>query len=244
MLNWWFERNMLVCFFRLLTENGFGFAFITKFSKIFVWTSPGAFDVLKVDVLTMLTSPGALEILCQVFQNGLWRIFLLPCTKVVQVAVFFRENQFINPFLKLTLKKWIVQDLLTARELVEVWRWKESFLKPQKFSSFLEWLKLFSLIFGIVVVVFAGWWWSEELLQRNRFQIGQHVLDTDSWNHSDVATKDLWRRFSWRFNGWSRSWFKIMLWSWGPFVCQETNLFIRVMKLVCKCWICLRRNLV
>ena len=150
-LSWWFERNMLVCFFRLLTENGFGFAFITKFSKIFVWTSPGAFDVLKVDVLTMLTSPGAFEILCQVFQNELWRIFLLPCTKVVQVAVFFRENQFINPF-KIDVEKWIVQDLLTARELVEVWRWKESFLKPQKFSSFLEWFKLFSLIFGIVVL--------------------------------------------------------------------------------------------
>ncbi len=29
---WWLERNMLVCFFRLLTENGSGFAFITKFS--------------------------------------------------------------------------------------------------------------------------------------------------------------------------------------------------------------------
>ena len=66
-LVWWFERNMLVCFFRLLTENGFGFAFITKFSKIVVWTSPGAFDVLKVDVLNLLTSPGAFESLCQVF---------------------------------------------------------------------------------------------------------------------------------------------------------------------------------
>ncbi len=53
---------MLVCFFRLLTENGFGFAFISKFSKIFVRTSPGAFDVLKVDVLNLLTSPGAFEI--------------------------------------------------------------------------------------------------------------------------------------------------------------------------------------
>jgi hypothetical protein len=42
---------MLECFFRLLTEIGSGFAFITKFSKIFVRTSPGAFDVLKVDVL-------------------------------------------------------------------------------------------------------------------------------------------------------------------------------------------------
>ena len=81
---------MLVCFFRLLTENGFSFAFITKFSKIFVRTSPGAFDVLKVDVLNLLTSPGAFEILCQVFflncltpfkidfENELCRIFLLP----------------------------------------------------------------------------------------------------------------------------------------------------------------------
>jgi hypothetical protein len=62
---------MLVCFFRLLTENVFGFAFITKFSKIFVRTSPGAFDVLKVDVLNMFTSPGAFEILCQISQNEL-----------------------------------------------------------------------------------------------------------------------------------------------------------------------------
>jgi hypothetical protein len=101
MLSWWLERNMLLCFFRLFTENVSGFAFITKFSKIFVWTSPGAFDRLKVDVLNLFTSPGAFEILCQVF-------FL----------------NWLTP-LKLTLKKkWIVQDLLTARLLVEVWRWK------------------------------------------------------------------------------------------------------------------------
>jgi hypothetical protein len=75
---------MLVCFFRLLTENGSGFAFITMFYKIFVRTSPGAFDVLKVDVLNLLTSPGAFEILCQ---------------------VFFFLFELINPFLKLTLKK-------------------------------------------------------------------------------------------------------------------------------------------
>ena len=31
-------------------------------------TSPGAFVVLKVDVLNMFTSPGAFEILCQVFK--------------------------------------------------------------------------------------------------------------------------------------------------------------------------------
>ncbi len=58
---------MLVCFFRLLTEIVSGFAIITKFSKIFVRTSLGAFDVLIVDVLNLLTSPGAFEILCQAF---------------------------------------------------------------------------------------------------------------------------------------------------------------------------------
>ncbi len=35
------ERNMLVCFFRLLTENVSGFTFITKFSKIFCVNIPG-----------------------------------------------------------------------------------------------------------------------------------------------------------------------------------------------------------
>ena len=58
---------MLACFFHLVTKNDSGFTFITKFSKIFVQTSPGAFDVLKVDVLNVFTSPGAFEILCQVF---------------------------------------------------------------------------------------------------------------------------------------------------------------------------------
>ena len=44
---------------------------LRSFLIIFVGTSPGAFDVLKVDVLNILTSPGAFEILCQVFQNEL-----------------------------------------------------------------------------------------------------------------------------------------------------------------------------
>ncbi len=67
---------------------------LRSFTKIFVWTSPGAFEILKVDVLNLLTSPGAFEILCQVFffsflswltplkltlkKNELCRIFLLP----------------------------------------------------------------------------------------------------------------------------------------------------------------------
>ena len=63
---------MLVCFFRLLTENGFGFALLRS-SKIFVRTSPGAFDVLKVDVLNLLTSPGAFEI----FMSGFFFFFLV-----------------------------------------------------------------------------------------------------------------------------------------------------------------------
>jgi hypothetical protein len=73
---------MLVCFFRLLTEIGSGFAFITKFSKIFVRTSPGAFDVLKVDVLNLLTSPGAFEILCQVFLLELINPFKIDVEKM------------------------------------------------------------------------------------------------------------------------------------------------------------------
>ncbi len=78
------------------------------------------------------------------------------------------------------------------------------------------------------------WWWINSHGSWKRIDVWtwKHVLDIDSWNHSDATMKDLWRRFSWRLNGWSRSWFKIMLWSWGPFVCQETNLFICVMKLI------------
>ena len=39
---------------------------LRSFLKIFVRTSPGAFDRLKVDVLDLFTSPGAFEILCQI----------------------------------------------------------------------------------------------------------------------------------------------------------------------------------
>jgi hypothetical protein len=73
---------MLVCFFRLLTEIVSGFAFITKFSKMFVRTSPGAFDVLKVDVLNLWTSPGAFEILCQVFLCELINPFKIDVEKM------------------------------------------------------------------------------------------------------------------------------------------------------------------
>ncbi len=42
---------------------------LRSFLKIFMWTSPGAFDSLKVDVLDLFTSPGVFEILYQVFQK-------------------------------------------------------------------------------------------------------------------------------------------------------------------------------
>jgi hypothetical protein len=86
---------------------------LRSFLKYFVWTSPGAFDGFKVDLLIMFTSPGAFEILCQ----GFFLNWLTP--------------------LKLTLKKCRISSQIL-----------------QKFSSFLKWLKLFSLSFGIVVVVF------------------------------------------------------------------------------------------
>ncbi len=49
---------------------------LRSFLKIFVRTSPGAFDVLKVDVLNLLTSPGAFEIFCQVFSKWIVQDFL------------------------------------------------------------------------------------------------------------------------------------------------------------------------
>ncbi len=128
-LIWWLERNMLVCFFRLLTKNVSGFAFITKFSKIFMWTSPGAFDVLKVDVLNLFTSPGAFEILCQVFQNELWRIFLLPDIKLVEIWRWCFFLSWLTP-LKLTLRKCRISSQILQKffKLLEMicclcWRW-------------------------------------------------------------------------------------------------------------------------
>jgi hypothetical protein len=77
---------MLVCFFRLLTENGFGFTLLRSFLKYFFCEPPRVrLTFLKVDVLNLFTSPGAFEILCQVFQNELCRIFLLPDTGFVEI---------------------------------------------------------------------------------------------------------------------------------------------------------------
>ncbi len=58
---------------------------LRSFLKNICGTSPGAFDCLKVDVLNLFTSPGAFEILCHVSQNELWRIFLLPDIKLVEI---------------------------------------------------------------------------------------------------------------------------------------------------------------
>jgi hypothetical protein len=107
---------------------------LRSFLKIFVRTSPGAFEVLKVDVLNLLTSPGAFEILCQVsFLFELINPFKIDFEKMNCAGSFY--CQIIGWSLTMKRKKvfWILQ----------------------KFSSFSEWLELFSLIFGIVVVVFA-----------------------------------------------------------------------------------------
>ena len=42
---------------------------LRSFLKIFVRTSPGAFDRLKVDVLDLFTSPGAFEIFMSGFSS-------------------------------------------------------------------------------------------------------------------------------------------------------------------------------
>ena len=94
--------------------------------------------------------------------------------------------------------------------------------------------EIFKLL-GMICCLRRRWWCKliRMAAEKGSFErTGKHVLDIEFWSHSDATMKDLWQRFSWRFNGWSRSWFKIMLWSWGPFVCQETNLVICVMKLI------------
>jgi hypothetical protein len=197
---------------------------LRSFLKIFVWTSPGAFDVFESWCVEFVDIPG--------------------CVWNFMSGFFFFE--LINPF-KIDVEKMncagssycqIIGWNLTMKR-------KKIFWDLQKFWSFSEWLKLFSLIFGFVVVVFVE---DDDDELGNFRQNGKHVLDTDSWSHSDATMKDLWRRFFWSFNGWSRSWFKIMLWwSWGPFIhfVKRSSWFFCVMKLkFCKCWICLRRKVV
>jgi hypothetical protein len=67
LLSWWFERNMLLASSVCWPKMFLVLHLLQSFLKIFVRTSPGAFDSLKVDVLDLFTSPGAFEILCQVF---------------------------------------------------------------------------------------------------------------------------------------------------------------------------------
>ena len=66
----WFDDLNEICwcaFFVCWPKMVLVLHLLRSFLKIFVRTSPGAFDVLKVDVLNLLTSPGAFEILFQVF---------------------------------------------------------------------------------------------------------------------------------------------------------------------------------
>ena len=51
---------------------------LRSFLKIIVRTSPGAFEVLKVDVLNLLTSPGAFEI----FMSGFFLFELINPFKI------------------------------------------------------------------------------------------------------------------------------------------------------------------
>ncbi len=85
-MSWWLWTKYAGVLLSFVDRKWFWFCiYYEVFLKIFVWTSPGAFDCLKVDVLNLFTSPGAFEILCQVSQNELWRIFLLPDTRLVEI---------------------------------------------------------------------------------------------------------------------------------------------------------------
>ena len=240
MLNWWLERNMLVCFFRLLTENGFGFAFITKFSKIVVWTSPGAFDVLKVDVLTMLTSPGAFEILCQVFQNELWRIFLLPCTKVVQFAVFFRENQFINPF-KIDVEKMNCAGSSHCQRI----GW--SLTMKRKFSETSEIFKSLGMIETLFTNLWncgcclrwRWWWWIRKFPSKWKTCSWYWLLKSFRRCYEGPLTEVL-LKIQWMIEKLIQD--NVVVLRTIHSFCQKIKFVLLRDEVECKCWICLRGN--
>ncbi len=221
----WCERNMLVCFFRLLTEIVSGFAFITKFTKIF----------------------------CEHPRVRLtfWKLMCWICWHP-RVHLKFHVRFFLSSWLtplKLTLKMdcagssycQIIGWSLTMK--------RKFFLKIFKFLGMIE--ALFTDLWNCGCCLCQRWckrspnrssyllkfpseWQKKFGKDLFAFWIGKHVLDTDFWSHSDATMKDLWQRFFWSLNGWSRSWFKIMLWSWGPFIhfVKRSSLFFCVMKLI------------
>ncbi len=77
----WCERNMLVCFFRLLTENGSGFAFITKFFLNICANIPGCVwpfeswcvEFVYISGCVWNFMSGFLLELINPFKNELWK---------------------------------------------------------------------------------------------------------------------------------------------------------------------------
>ncbi len=84
-LSWWFEQNMLVCFFCLLTKNVSGFAFIMKFSLNICVNIPGCVCRFESWCVEYVYIPGCVWNFMSGFQNELWRIFLLSETKLVEI---------------------------------------------------------------------------------------------------------------------------------------------------------------
>ncbi len=225
MLNWWLERNMLVCFFHLLTENGFDFAFITKFSKIFCEHPRVRLTFWKLmKYQSSTTSKTIFFVICwhpRVRLKFYVRFSKMNCAGYSYCQIIgwsLTMNFFWDP-------SEIFKFLGMICCLRQRWCCKRS---PNRSSYLVKFSSKWQKTFGNDLVA---------------FRTGKHVLDIDSWNHSDATMKDLWRRFSWRFNGWSRSWFKIMLWSWGPFIhfVKRSNSSSAWWSwMMCKCWICLR----
>jgi hypothetical protein len=61
----------------------------------------------------------------------------------------------------------------------------------QRCVDFSEDDAVYHFVEALVLVKFQSKWKKKFENDLFAFRTGKHVLDTDSWNHSDAATKDL-----------------------------------------------------
>ncbi len=132
--------------------------------------------------------------------------------------------------LKLTLKKWWISSQIL-----------------QKFSSFLEWLKLFSLIFGIVVVVM-----STMMMQINSHGSWKRIFcanwKTCSWywllesfrRHYEGPLTEVLLKLKWMIEKLIQD--NVVVLRTIHSFCQKIKFVLLHDEVECKCWICLRGN--
>ncbi len=108
-----FERNMLVCFFRFMTENGSGFTFITKFSKIFCVNIPGCVWRFESWCVEFVYIPGCVWNFCQVFPKWIVKDLL---TALYTMCVFLQYSSEKINSLKLFLRGFRIVIVVFAED--------------------------------------------------------------------------------------------------------------------------------